>query len=784
MIGFKKEVNVKEFLKTLRKRIELDEGVFESNKALIELGEEDSNLLRYLRRRLRGRVTGELFHDFYVRISRHEEARKYFSDESTVEKLKRKQVSYIRELLGGRYDLEYLDKRIRLGLVHLEKGVRPHLFTGAYFGYVKNIFRLIDEVIREDMRSRMREAFLKVILLDLQLVFEGYFGMKEEQISHYIRLYAVLSAINQAITTGLTDEQNLFQTVCDICVEEGEFPLAWIGLVEKKSGKVIPVAASGKTGYLEGIEVSTDPKSPTGRGPTGDAIRRGEISLCRNIVRERRMKAWKEKARKFGLFSSASVPFEKNGEVAGTLNIYAEVPHFFDDEEEVVLLKEIGLDICHGLEVLEKERKITYLSFHDQKTGLPNREYFMTILDEIIGDGAGEEVIAVISLDILRMEKYLDILGVDGADKLVRVLAGKLLSVLRYTDIVGRLGRSQIGVILRDIRDEENITRGPVWRKMLRELEKPLEIEGKNVFLEFGLGAAIYPRDGKKSDDLIKMAELSGKEVKKSGEIVFYTKEMGERLSRAMRLEERLRTAVRENQFVIYYQPKVDLKSGRLAGLEALIRWDDPDEGMQAPGGFIHILEETGLIHEIGVWIIREVSSQQAKWISEGYRPVKVSVNVSSVQLNDWEFVEFLRGYIGKGEMDPAQLELEVTESILIRENLERIREIKNMGIGISIDDFGTGYSSLSYMRDLPVDTLKIDISFVRELGRDPDTLALVSTIIALARNFDLKTVAEGVEEVDQLKLLSLLKCDEYQGYYCSPPLPAHEVEKYLEKVN
>jgi EAL domain-containing protein (putative c-di-GMP-specific phosphodiesterase class I) len=307
-------------------------------------------------------------------------------------------------------------------------------------------------------------------------------------------------------------------------------------------------------------------------------------------------------------------------------------------------------------------------------------------------------------------------------------------------------------------------------------LEHPFQVNDTAFRIAAKVGVALFPEDGVDADTLFKKAEAALKKAKMNGErYLFYTQKMTEAVAIRLTLENQLRQALEKGQFVLHYQPKINLASGQLTGVEALIRWNDPRTGLVPPGRFIPILEETGLIHDVGRWALRTAIDDYLRWNSAGLANVRIAVNVSPVQLRNRGFITEIRRAVDIDPRAASGLELEITESLImedVKRGVEILQAIRLMGVRIAIDDFGTGFSSLSYLAKLPVDTLKIDRSFVMDLVDGPEGLALVSTIITLAHSLKLKVVAEGVETEEQSRLLRLLNCDEFQGYLFSKPVP------------
>jgi EAL domain-containing protein (putative c-di-GMP-specific phosphodiesterase class I) len=316
-------------------------------------------------------------------------------------------------------------------------------------------------------------------------------------------------------------------------------------------------------------------------------------------------------------------------------------------------------------------------------------------------------------------------------------------------------------------------------------LEHPFRLRDSVLRIPIKIGAAVFPDDGADADTLFRNAEAALKAAKVGGErYLFYTQQMTDAVAGKLTLENQLRQALDNHEFVLHYQPKVNLASGKLVGAEALIRWNDPHTGLVPPGHFIPMLEETGLIHEVGRWVLRQAIADYLRWRAAGFAAVRIAVNVSPLQLRQRGFIAEVEQAIGVDAQAAAGLELEITESVImedIRHNIASLQAIRAMGVSIAIDDFGTGFSSLSYLSRLPIDTLKIDRSFVIDMTTGPQGLALVSTIIDLAHALKLKVVAEGVDTAEQQRLLLLLNCDEMQGYLFSKPLPVDVFEaRYL----
>jgi EAL domain-containing protein (putative c-di-GMP-specific phosphodiesterase class I) len=334
--------------------------------------------------------------------------------------------------------------------------------------------------------------------------------------------------------------------------------------------------------------------------------------------------------------------------------------------------------------------------------------------------------------------------------------------------------------VLGDVEKEQEVLYF-VEKRIIDALHEPIAVDGQELRVSARAGIALFPADGADVDALFRNAEAALRKAKLSGDrYLFYTPELNARAAERLSLENKLRRALERGELALHYQPKIDLTTGRICGLEALMRWDDPDSGPVPPVKFIPVLEETGLILEAGRWALERAVADSGAWRAKGLPAPRISVNVSAIQLRQKDFVAMV-GRVARGAADV--LDLEITESLIMQDieaNIEKLKAVRDMGIGVAIDDFGTGYSSLSYIAKLPIDTLKIDRAFILNLTRNPGDVGIVTTIISLAHSLKLKVVAEGVETQEQAKLLRLFKCDEMQGYLFSPAIPAEQVEILL----
>ena len=421
---------------------------------------------------------------------------------------------------------------------------------------------------------------------------------------------------------------------------------------------------------------------------------------------------------------------------------------------------------------------------HDSLTGLPNRNLLWDRIDRACartqryGDFA-----AVAFLDLDNFKVVNDSLGHSLGDHLLRAVAQRLQSSLRAMDTVARLGGDEFVLVLSDQKGEPSVS-GELQR-IVESFSQPFAVDGRDVFITASVGVALYPQDAKDPETLMKSAELAMYRAKESGRNGYqlYTAEMQTRVTERLALEGKLRRALERGEFSLHYQPQVDLRSKRIFGVEALIRWNQPDLGMVSPAKFIPLAEETGLIVPIGAWVVRTACRQCKAWQDAGLPPVTVAVNISARQFREKNLLQVVAQILTETGLNPRQLELEVTESVIMHDAQQIIASLqafRDMGVKLSVDDFGTGYSSLSYLKRFPVDRLKIDQSFVHDLGSDADDAAIAQAVITLGHTMGLRVIAEGVETPEQLAFLRRHECDEMQGYLFGKPMPADEFAKLL----
>jgi diguanylate cyclase (GGDEF)-like protein len=421
---------------------------------------------------------------------------------------------------------------------------------------------------------------------------------------------------------------------------------------------------------------------------------------------------------------------------------------------------------------------------YDPLTGLPNRRFCLRLLTTAM-NRAHQRKVGLVSLDLDGFKLINDTMGHRVGDRLLRVVAARLKGLLQPNQILARLGGDEFAVIIEDVSSSEQLAR--LAQKVLGAMAKAYVIEGREVYITVTVGIAQYPDDGDEAESLIKNADAAMYRAKEEGKDTyqFYAAEMNAHASERLLIEGNLRKALERNELLVYYQPKVDLSTGLITGLEALVRWQHPEFGLVSPIRFIPVAEETGLIIPIGEWVLRTACVQIKSWQQHGFSELHVTVNLSARQVKHPILVDMVNRVLQETGLNPRSLGFELTESSIMQDAeamIGRLSKLKSLGIQLSLDDFGTGYSSLSYLKRFPIDTLKIDQAFIRDITSSTDAVAIVTAIIAMAQKLKLHVVAEGVETEAQVAVLREQGCNEFQGYVCSQPLPPAEMEQLLRE--
>ena len=451
--------------------------------------------------------------------------------------------------------------------------------------------------------------------------------------------------------------------------------------------------------------------------------------------------------------------------------------------DEVATLARTFNGLLEHLAARQKlEAQLTHMAHHDGLTGLPNRILFRQEMERELARARGGEAVAVLCIDLDHFKRVNDTLGHAAGDALLQGAADRLRACVRETDIVARLGGDEFAIV--QLQADQPRAATVLAERLIADLSRPFDIEGHQVVVGASVGIALAPSDGTEADQLMKSADMALYRAKADGRGVlrYFESEMDAKMQARRALELDLRKALVEHEFELFYQPIVDLQSNRVSGFEALLRWNHPTQGLISPADFIPIAEDMGLIIPLGEWVLRQACKEAAGWPER----VKVAVNLSPAQFKSKALALVVTTALADSGLAPDRLELEITESVLLQDN-DTVRgvlhQLRQLGVRISMDDFGTGYSSLSYLRSFPFDKIKIDQSFVRDMGQHDDSIAIVRAVAGLGRNLGMSTTAEGVETNEQLGRLRQEGCTEVQGYLFSRPLPASEVPRLLAQI-
>jgi diguanylate cyclase (GGDEF)-like protein len=459
-------------------------------------------------------------------------------------------------------------------------------------------------------------------------------------------------------------------------------------------------------------------------------------------------------------------------------NIFEEIIHFMPSNEV------IRVHICDVTKQRKAEAIISYQIDHDTLTGLPNRKYLYEHLVEVVKNLEDKrQQFAVLFLDIDRFKLINNSLGHSIGDLLLKAVSDRLKNSLKQGDLIVRWGADEFAIVAKNINSPDVVVQ--IAEAMIQSLTAPFNCGGHEIHITTCIGASIYPDHNIDVEGLIQNADMAMYKAKSEGQnsFQFYIPNMQEQSFQRLSMENNLRRAIENDELLIYYQPQIDLNTNKIVGLEVLVRWRHVTLGSIPPAKFIPLAEETGLIILIGAWVLRQTCLQAIAWQKMGFAPIQIGVNLSVKQLQQKSFLSSLNQILEETNFDPHYLELEITEGIMmdnIEEKIVLLNEFRKMGIRLSIDDFGTGYSSLSYLRDLPIDTLKIDRIFIEHLAHNKHDQNIVASIINLSHSLNLTVIAEGAETKEQVDVLRSLGCDQIQGYFFYKPLPADEIETLL----
>ena len=647
----------------------------------------------------------------------------------------------------------------------------PFMFVSGTIGEERAIEALrrgaVDYVLKSSL-ARLPSAVRRA----LEEAGAGAVRRRQElQIKRLTGVLRMLSGINGAVVR-IRDRTELLSEACRLAVIVGGYPAALVGLCQPKTQRLEPVAYHGSDQATANALCELMDRQMAGAANSTSRARDTTAPFtCHDAAA-----------------SSPPViglPLIVDKTVMGVLGV---CPRQLSDipEEELRMLREVAANLSFALQYLRQDSRVRLLSYFDVLTGLARRALFCERLGRTLRSAADfHSRYAIAVLDIQNLSAINDSFGRHAGDLLLQLLADRLKRCFRDTELLAHLAGGTFA-LLQPVEEPPPACLETLNRQLDQLFEQPFSLEGKDVPVVARSGIALYPDDGTEPDTLVQRAEASLRNAKVSGQRRghYSAQQHSEVLARAA-LERKLRVALERQQFVLYYQPKVSVKNRRIEGAEALIRWNDPDTGVVSPGTFLPILEETGLILEVGDWVIERAALDCQSWQRQGLPPVRVAVNISPLQLRQTDFVSRFFRHTQSWTNLSWGLDAEITEGALVDESSAGINKLKMLraaGINIAIDDFGTGYSSLSRLAHLPIDTLKIDRTFISEMKADASSRRLVAIIISIARAFNMVVVGEGVETQEQLDGLWQLGCDQSQGYLHSKPLPLEQFAALLKR--
>ena len=628
---------------------------------------------------------------------------------------------------------------------------------------------------------------IALTLIDEQGLTTGFRGsdrditvrkLQAERIERLSRLHVMLSGVNTAVLR-IKDRQSLLQEVCRIATTLGGYRNAGILLIESGTAIVRPTAIEGAHAF-ESFTLTARRGASGFANLTEQALSTRTPAICNDVANSSECMQLCEQcdlradALRWGYRACAALPLIVDGTAIGTLNLHASEVGAFNEEEVGVLSQTAG-SLSFALQYLEKEGAAEFLAYFDPMTGLARRGLFCERLVRTLSAEIPPAAFSVLVFDVERLGALNDRLGRHGGDRLLQLVAERLKCAIPDLTRLAYFGNGCFGIVVANMHGTGDAT-GVIQAPLTRLFDQRFVVDGQEVHVAVRAGVAQYPADSTTADGVVQSAELAVKSAKESGErYVPYVASMNADLQHRMTLEQQLRRALEEQQFILHYQPKVSIQTGAIVGAEALLRWNDPGRGLRSPAEFIPILESSGLIIEVGQWVISQAVTDTLAWRAAGLRSVPFAVNVSTRQLKRRDFVDsVLRATTPLGAAG-CSLDIEITENALMEDlgaSSDKLKRLQAAGIGIAIDDFGTGHSSLGRLGKLAVDYLKIDRSFIADLHTTPSNQSIVSTIIALGRSFALTVIAEGVETVEELAVLRRLKCHEFQGYLNAKPMP------------
>jgi diguanylate cyclase (GGDEF)-like protein len=690
------------------------------------------------------------------------------------------------DLIISDFSLPAYDGSAALDLTRREAPEIPFIFVSGTIGEERAIEALkagaVDYVLKTNL-ARLAPA-VKRALHDVAV--RRAQRAAEARIERLTRVLHMLSAINAGVVR-IRDRTQLFAETCRIAHDIGKYACAFVVLIDPSTRVAHPVAWAGADAESSDqvsfrVDGGTD-DDENYETVTGRALRTGAEVVCNDLLGAGNRLKFVERFVHHRMNCLASIPLLVDDTPVGAFTVGSTEPCGVS-EEEVRMLREVASNLSFALQYLHKEDAVRFLSYFDPLTGLAKRALFCERVARLLARHAGEsQEVLVVAFDIERLGVINDSCGRHVGDQVVQFVANSVKGQFEGTDSLAHLDGGNFAVVIVGRESYENSVR-VLHERLADALSQPVVIGSHEIRVNFKAGLARYPENGVDAESLLQNAEAALHRARKSGErFLRHRREINTEVAERLALEQRLRAALAAGQFELHYQPQLSISNGTILGAEALLRWRDPAKGLVAPGVFLSVLESTGLIVDVGEWVLHRAASDLRRWQRLGFESMRIAVNVSPVQLREPHFAQMFVKAAGWESNEGNGLDIEITEGALLDDSVSvtgTLKSLRSVGAQVSIDDFGTGYSSLSRLSTLPVDTLKIDRSFTSALVGDESSQAVVSTIVALARAFKLSTVAEGVETAEQLTILRTLGCEQSQGYLHGRPVSMQQFEEML----
>jgi diguanylate cyclase (GGDEF)-like protein len=697
------------------------------------------------------------------------------------------------DLILSDFSLPQFDGLRALDIAVEQAPETPFIFVSGTIGEERAIDALrrgaTDYVLKTNLSrlpAAVERALRDVSLKAARAKSEQQRRDQEIRLQRLTRTYRMLSSTSSAILR-LRNRMELFDEVCRIAAQQGGYDRVVVSVIDPDAKTLRPHAWAGMdSAALRAADCVVLDAGPQSLGMAERAIRSGLPSIHNDLAREPQPKAQQEVLTAHDYRAVAALPLLIDGTSIGVISLFSSQQEVFDAAEVEVLL-ELTANLAFALQYLEKDEAVHFLSYFDSLTGLAKRQLFCRRLAQLMSLGAADGgTLTVVVFDVQKLATINDSLGRYVGDRLLEKIAGRLKQAYADPECAAYFGGGTFALAVTSVGSAAET--GRILQNAAAQLFiEPFDIDGQELRPAIRSGVAFYPQDADTADALVQNAEAALKAAQEDNEkYMLYGFVTRRPTSRSLALEVRLGGALDRDEFRLHYQPKVNIDSGRIEGLEALLRWQDTEDGLVAPSIFVPLLERSGAIVDVGEWVLLQAVRDMRNWSAAGLDAVRVAVNVSPLQLRRRDFVDRVLASINPSAA-ACCVDIEITESMLMQDlelSIRKLTQLREAGVGVAIDDFGTGYSSLRLLARLPVDTLKIDRSFIQGIAETPNIVTLVSTIVSLARAFNMYTVAEGVESAEQLQILRGMKCDQAQGYLFGRPTPAADVPSALVRLS